>query len=79
MTVSESLAPLAPEPAAHLHPDDAARLGVTATDRVTITGDGGTATLPVAIDPTLAPRTVYVPYGVGASVGHALDISVVKA
>ncbi len=78
MTVSESLSPLAPEPAAHLHPDDATRLGVAAGATVTVTGNAGTETLPVRLDPTLAPGTVYVPL-VGVTLGNAVDVTVVKA
>jgi anaerobic selenocysteine-containing dehydrogenase len=75
VTMGDSLAPLAPEPAAHLHPDDAARLGVGAGDRVTVGG----AALPVVLDPTLAPRTVYVPFNLGVALGNALDVKVEKA
>jgi predicted molibdopterin-dependent oxidoreductase YjgC len=74
----ESLARLAPEPAAHLHPDDATRLGFAAGDRVTVTGNAGSAVLPVAIDRSLAKGTVYVPFNLGASIGNGLDVKVTK-
>ncbi len=78
LTVSESLSLLAPEPAAHLHPDDATRLGVVAGATVTVIGNAGSETLPVKIDPTLVLGTVYVPL-VGVALGNALDVTVVKA
>ncbi len=79
VTSGESLAPLAPVPAAHLHPDDAARLGLAAGDRVTVTGNAGTATLPLALDSTLAPKTVYVQFNLGATLGNAIDVSIARA
>ena len=78
VTAGPSLAALAPEPAAHLHPDDAARLGFVAGDRVTVTGNAGSAVMPVAIDPTLAQGTVYVPFNLGAVLGNGLDVKVEK-
>jgi len=78
VTAGESLARLAPEPAAYLHPDDATRLGCAAGDRVTVTGNAGSATLPVAIDRSLAKGTVYVPFNLGASIGNGLDVKVAK-
>jgi predicted molibdopterin-dependent oxidoreductase YjgC len=78
VTAGESLAGLAPEPAAYLHPDDATRLGCAAGDRVTVTGNAGSAALPVAIDRSLAKGTVYVPFNLGASIGNGLDVKVAK-
>ena len=75
----ESLARLAPKPAAYLHPDDATRLGFAAGDRVTVTGNAGSAALPVAIDRSLAKGTVYLPFNLGASIGNGLDVKVTKA
>jgi NADH-quinone oxidoreductase subunit G len=71
-----SLAKLTRQAAAHLHPDDAERLGVTEGARVVVTGDGGEADLPVAIDPSLAPGTVYVPFNLGVSFGASPGVTV---
>jgi NADH-quinone oxidoreductase subunit G len=71
-----SLAPLAAEPAAHLHPEDAARLGVPGGGSVLLSGDGGSVELPAVIDPSLAPGTVYLPFNLGASVGSGLRVAV---
>ena len=78
VTAGPSLARLAVEPAAHLHPDDAARLGFAAGDRVTVTGNAGSVAMPVAIDPTLAKGTVYLPFNLGAAIGNGLDVKVEK-
>ena len=78
VTAGPSLARLAAEPAAHLHPDDAARLGFAAGDRVTVTGNAGSAMMPVALDRTLAKGTVYVPFNLGAAIGNGLDVRVEK-
>lgn len=54
-----SLAPLAPGAAAHLHPDDIKRLGLSGSVLVkTATAE---AILPLVADPSLARGTVYVP------------------
>lgn len=63
-----SLGPLVPEARAHLNPRDAALLAVGAGDLVRI---GGRLTLPVALDPSLAEGTVYVPFGLAATAGLA--------
>jgi NADH-quinone oxidoreductase subunit G len=57
-----SLHRLAPGAVVHLHPDDAARLGVAEGSTATVEGEGGSAELPVAYDPTLARGVVYVPF-----------------
>ncbi|GIU91524.1 MAG: NADH-quinone oxidoreductase subunit G [Acidimicrobiia bacterium] len=51
---------LAPGAALHVHPDDAARLGLGFRARVV--GSSGSATLPVVTDPSLARGVVYVPF-----------------
>jgi NADH-quinone oxidoreductase subunit G len=76
VAMGPSLAGLAAEPAVHLHPDDAARLGITAGVTVRLTGSGGSAELPAAVDPSLAPGTVYLPFNLGASVGNGLEVAV---
>jgi len=71
-----SLAKLVPEPAAYLHPDDAAAHGIAAGDRVVLHGSRGSAELDAALDDSLAPGTVYLPFNVGASVGSGLSVRV---
>jgi len=68
-----SLGKLAADPAAYLHPDDAARLGVNG--RVRVTGSAGSAELATIIDPTLAPGTVYVPFNLGVTLGSDPAVS----
>jgi predicted molibdopterin-dependent oxidoreductase YjgC len=76
---SPALAALAPAPRAHLHPRDAALLAVSEGDLVAIEAIG-TVQLPVVLDSTLAPRTVYVPFnlagtaGLGASAAVTVDV-----
>jgi NADH-quinone oxidoreductase subunit G len=74
VAMGPSLARLAQEPAVYLHPDDAQRLAVNGTARVT--GSAGTAELPVRIDPSLAPGTVYVPFNLGATLGSGAAVEV---
>jgi NADH-quinone oxidoreductase subunit G len=76
VTSGPSLGALAREPALHIHPDRAAALGISAGDRVRITGDAGDETLTAVIDPTLAPGTVYLPVNTGAWVGAGRDVTV---
>jgi NADH-quinone oxidoreductase subunit G len=59
---SLSLPNLAPGGAAHLHPSDAKKLGVTEGDRLSIRSESGSAVLPVAIDQSLVSGVVYVPF-----------------
>ncbi|MCJ7724889.1 MAG: molybdopterin-dependent oxidoreductase, partial [Acidimicrobiia bacterium] len=70
-----SLAKLAPAPAAYIHPEDAARFGITAGSMVRLVGSGGTAELPAVFDHSLVAGTVYVPLHLGASIGSGLEIS----
>jgi NADH-quinone oxidoreductase subunit G len=71
-----ALARLAGTPSLHLHPDDAARLGVVAGGRARLFGEGGEAELPATLDPSLAPGTVYLPAHLGVAVGAGLRVSV---
>jgi NADH-quinone oxidoreductase subunit G len=71
-----ALARLAGTPSLHLHPGDAARLGVVAGGRARLSGEGGEAELPAVLDPSLAPGTVYLPAHLGAAVGAGLRVSV---
>ncbi len=57
-----SLHRLAPGGAAHLHPSDAARLGVEEGAQVEVATATGRATLPVVLDSSLLPGVVYVPF-----------------
>jgi len=71
-----SLLKLVAEPAAYLHPDDGSSLGIAAGDRVVLRGGSGEATLAAALDASLAPGTVYLPFNLGASVGAGLEVTV---
>ena len=79
---SLSLPNLAPGGAAHLHPSDAKKLGVTEGARLSIRSESGTAVLPVALDPSLVPGVVYVPFnqpGVPSlGDGPAVDLEMVE-
>jgi predicted molibdopterin-dependent oxidoreductase YjgC len=71
-----ALARLAAEATLHLHPTDAAHLGVADGGRVRLTGSEGAADLPAALDASLAPGTVYLPANLGVSVGGGLRVGV---
>ncbi len=76
-----SLARVVPVAAAHLHPSDAKRLGLTAGTLVTVSGDGGDIDLPLALDTSLAPGTVYVPFNLDETtdLGNALEVTIEEA
>ncbi|HSM02238.1 MAG TPA: NADH-quinone oxidoreductase subunit NuoG [Acidimicrobiia bacterium] len=76
VTSGPSLAKLTPSPAAHLHPDDAASLGVNEGDAVTIATGNGSVVLPVELDGSLASKTVYVPFNFGLGLGGSGDVTV---
>ncbi len=59
---SSSLAKLAPGALAHLHPDDATRLGARPQHRVQLRTSQGEVELDVVLDATLARGVVYVPF-----------------
>ncbi len=65
--MSPSIAALAPEAKVWLHPRDAGAHALTEGTVVRVTGDNGSATLPVAFDPSLAQGTVYVPANLAAT------------
>jgi predicted molibdopterin-dependent oxidoreductase YjgC len=76
-----AVAPLAPGAAAHLHPDDARRLGVVEGDEVDLETGSGSARLKVRIDPSLSHGVVYVPFnqpGV-AGLGSHPEVTVARA
>ena len=58
---TDALRVLAPTGQAHLHPEDAARIGIEPGDVVAVIGEASIE-LPVALDPSLAVGTVYVPF-----------------
>ena len=74
------IAGFAPEAIVHLHPDDAEALAVEEGDAVVITVDGE-AELTVAIDRSLAPGTVYVPFNQrnSASLGAVGEVTIAPA
>jgi len=78
VTSGPSLGKLAALPSAHLHPDDAADLEVSEGDAVTIATASGSVVLPAAIDPSLAPRTLYLPFNFGFGLGGSVDATVTK-
>jgi predicted molibdopterin-dependent oxidoreductase YjgC len=69
VTSGPSLAKLAAPPMVHLHPEDAGRRGIEDGGFATVTTDGGEVVLAVAIDPSLASGTVYVPFNFGLAIG----------
>ena len=78
MRYGQSLHHLAPGAAAHLHPEHAEALGVADGDSVTVNG----VEMPVAVDDSLAPGTVYVPFNQPGSpalpAGLACDVVPVR-
>ena len=60
--MSPAVAGLMPDARVYLHPRDAGSLAVGPGQRAEVAGDEGSVTLEVAIDPTLAAGTVYVPF-----------------
>ncbi|MGH9166636.1 MAG: NADH-quinone oxidoreductase subunit NuoG [Acidimicrobiia bacterium] len=70
-----SLAGLAPGPRAFLHPQDAEGLGA----QIRLTTSQGSVELPVALDPSLEPGTVYVPFNQDeVSLGDAIDVEMTQ-
>ena len=73
-TRSPSLAPLAGNSAAHLHPLDLDALGVAAGDQVRIVAPRGTVLLPVVADPRVVRGSLRVPFNVaGTAVTDLVD------
>lgn len=71
---SPSLAGLHPAPTARIHPDDVARLELTAGAAVRVSTARGSLDLPVTVDPSLAPGTVAVTFNLpGASAASLID------
>jgi anaerobic selenocysteine-containing dehydrogenase len=67
--MSPSLAALAPEGRAYLHPADAAAASLHPGATVTVAGERGTIDLPLGIDAGLVPGTVYVPANLASTAG----------
>jgi NADH-quinone oxidoreductase subunit G len=80
MRQSLSLHHLAPGARAHLHPMDAAELGVRTGDQVAIQTPSGVAEMPAVIDGSLVQGVIYVPFNQpGApSLGDRLEVTVRK-
>ncbi|MEX1207356.1 MAG: NADH-quinone oxidoreductase subunit NuoG [Acidimicrobiia bacterium] len=76
VTAGPSLAKLAARPMAHLHPDDAARFGIEDGGWAKVSAGSGEAVLPAAVDPSLAPGTVYVPFNFALALsGNSVEVS----
>ena len=71
-----SLAKLIAQPAVHVHPDDAGRLGVSDATLARVGGSNGSVELTVRLDASLAPGTVYVPFNAGVAVGNGSTVTV---
>ncbi len=80
MRHSLSLHSQAPGPAANLHPEDAATLGVATGDDVIVETETGAVSMPVALDGSLAKGVVYVPFNQPEmpSLGDRLEVTVRK-
>ncbi len=79
MRNSLSLHALAPGGAVHLHPADAARLGVSEGSLVEVETVDASVRLPAVIDPSLATGVVYVPFNQPGIPSLGSDLSVVVA
>ncbi len=81
---SETLSRLAGDARAFLNPGEAERLGVGAGEPVEIAGPSGSITLPAAVDDSVPPGAVFVPYAyrevelnrLGAPAGAGLRVQV---
>jgi formate dehydrogenase major subunit len=80
MRHSLSLRHLAPGTRVHLHPADAATLGVAEGDEVTIETASGAASAPATFDASLVRGVVYVPFNQPGtpSLGGGLEVTVRK-
>ena len=78
VTMDPSLAKLVQQPTLFLHPDDASSLGVSAGNQVRVSGSGGSAEVDAALDPSLSPGVVYLPFNLGVSVGSDPSVTVEK-
>lgn len=78
LMMDPSLAKLTQKPVLHLHPDDASSLGVAVGDQVRVSGSDGSAEVDAAVDPSLSPGVVYLPFNLGVSVGSDPSVTVEK-
>jgi NADH-quinone oxidoreductase subunit G len=77
MTVAgPAFAPLITAAAIHVAPSDADRLGLVSGSPARVTGDAGSAVVPWVADPSLAERTVYLPFNCGVAVGGGPSVTV---
>ena len=74
--MSPSLGALAPSARVYMHPRDADELTLSAGTALRVTSRYGSVTLPVAIDPSLARGTVYVPANLVETAALGADTSV---
>ena len=73
---SPSLAPLAADAAAHIHPLDLDRLGVPGGTEVRLVAPRGTVVLPLAPDAGVPRGSIEVPFNVdGSTVGEIIDVT----
>jgi anaerobic selenocysteine-containing dehydrogenase len=59
----------------HVHPEDAARLGLAAGDRAVVTSDHGEITAEVAVDDELLPGVVWMVHGGGHAASPRLRVA----
>jgi len=78
-TAGPAFAPLVDTPVLRLTSADAGHIGLVAGESATLTGSEGSADLPWAIDESLAPGTVYLPFNLGVSVGAGVSVTVIPA
>ena len=77
MTIAgPAFAPLVKAPILHVHPADAARIGLAEGATAAVAGPASTADLPWIADDSLAPGTVYLPFNLGVSVGAPSSVTV---
>ncbi|HEX9855814.1 MAG TPA: NADH-quinone oxidoreductase subunit NuoG [Acidimicrobiia bacterium] len=78
VAMSPSLAGLGPAAMAHLHPRDAGALAAGDGATVRVTSDAGSVELPLRLDPSLAPGTLYVQANLAKTrqLGSALAVDV---
>ena len=75
--MSPSLAALAPAALIYMHPRDAGALALSEGAALDVTNEHGSITLPMALDPSLAPGTVYIPANLAETAALGASTSVV--
>jgi formate dehydrogenase major subunit len=71
---SYALDAISPEAFVEVHPDDAARLGVVAGQRVLVTSRRGSIALPVRVTARTQPGTVFIPFHFREAAANVLTI-----